>query len=125
MDEVLLGDTIYGTNQEGPAAADFATGKICWKAEGVGPGAVFFADGRLYFHGENGDVALAEASPDAYREKGRFTPPANRNVRTPRKEPGLFRSSPVAASTFAISARSGATTCETASRTKVPQNFRR
>ena len=30
---------------------------------------------RLYFHGENGDVALVEATPEAYREKGRFTPP--------------------------------------------------
>ena len=26
-------------------------------------------------HGENGDVALVEATPEAYREKGRFTPP--------------------------------------------------
>jgi outer membrane protein assembly factor BamB len=73
--QVLLGDTLYGTNQEGPAASDFATGKILWKAEGAGPGAVFFAEGRLYFHAENGEVALVEASPDAYREKGRFTPP--------------------------------------------------
>jgi outer membrane protein assembly factor BamB len=41
----------------------------------VGAGAVCFADGNLYIHGENGDVALVEASPDSYREKGRFTPP--------------------------------------------------
>ena len=33
------------------------------------------ADGRLYLHGENGDVALLEPTPEAYREKGRFTPP--------------------------------------------------
>ena len=73
--QVLLGDTIYGTNQEGPAAAEFATGKLRWRADGIGPGAIFFAEDRLYFHGENGDVALAEATPEAYREKGRFTPP--------------------------------------------------
>ncbi len=42
----------------------------------MGPSAVVYADGRLYFHGENGDVALVEATPEAYREKGRFTPPA-------------------------------------------------
>jgi outer membrane protein assembly factor BamB len=30
----------------------------------------------LYLHGEDGEVALAEATPDAYREAGRFTPPA-------------------------------------------------
>jgi hypothetical protein len=37
---------------------------------------VVYADGRLYFHGENGEVALVEATPEAYREKGRFTLPA-------------------------------------------------
>ena len=34
-----------------------------------------FADGRLYVHGESGEVALVEATPDGYRERGRFTPP--------------------------------------------------
>ena len=34
-----------------------------------------FADGRLYLHGENGEMALVEPSPDGYREKGHFTPP--------------------------------------------------
>ena len=27
-------------------------------------------------HGVNGEVALVEATPEAFREKGRFTPPA-------------------------------------------------
>jgi outer membrane protein assembly factor BamB len=73
--QVLLGDFIYGTNQEGPVAAEFTTGKIRWRAPGIGPGAVLGVGDRLYFHGENGEVALVEASPDAYRELGRFTPP--------------------------------------------------
>jgi outer membrane protein assembly factor BamB len=72
--QVLVGDHLYGTNPDGPAAAEFATGKIRWKTQDAGPGAVFYADGHLYFHLENGDVALVEATPDAYREKGRFTP---------------------------------------------------
>jgi outer membrane protein assembly factor BamB len=72
--QVLIGDYLYGTNSDGPAAAEFATGKIRWKTQDAGPGAVFYADGHLYFHLENGDVALVEATPDAYREKGRFTP---------------------------------------------------
>ena len=29
----------------------------------------------FFLHGLNGDVALAEASPHAYKDKGRFTPP--------------------------------------------------
>ena len=72
--QVLIGDHLYGTNSDGPVAAEFATGKIRWKTEDAGPGAVFYADGHLYLHLENGDVALVEATPDAYREKGRFTP---------------------------------------------------
>ena len=73
--QVLLGRYIYGTNSQGPACAEFVTGKVQWHSEGVGPGAVLYADGRLYFHGEKGDVALVEATPEAYREKGRFTLP--------------------------------------------------
>jgi hypothetical protein len=30
----------------------------------------------LYLHGEDGSVALIEASPEAYRERGRFAPPS-------------------------------------------------
>ncbi|HEU0040160.1 MAG TPA: serine/threonine protein kinase, partial [Verrucomicrobiae bacterium] len=42
---------------------------------GLGPASWLFADNRLYLHGENGDVAIIEPSSEAYREKGRFTPP--------------------------------------------------
>jgi len=37
------------------------------------------ADERLYVHAEDGNVARLEPTPEAYREKGRFTPP-NRPV---------------------------------------------
>ena len=72
--QVLLGDYLYGTNQEGPVAAEFLTGKIRWRSQSFGPGAVTYADNRLYYHAENGDVALVEATPEEYRERGRFTP---------------------------------------------------
>jgi outer membrane protein assembly factor BamB len=74
--QILLAGTLYGTNSKGMAVSDFVTGKIKWQAPGVGPGAVQYAEGLLYVHGENGDVALVEASPDSYKERGRFTPPA-------------------------------------------------
>ena len=73
--QILLGKYIYGTNPEGPASAEYVTGKLQWKDPGTGPGSVAYADGHLYFHGENGDVSLVEATPAAYREKGRFTLP--------------------------------------------------
>ena len=72
---VLVGDYLYGTAQPGLVAVEFATGKVKWQAESIGRGSLAYADGLLYLHGENGDVALVEATPDAYREKGRFTPP--------------------------------------------------
>ncbi|MFN0101448.1 MAG: PQQ-binding-like beta-propeller repeat protein [Bryobacteraceae bacterium] len=73
--QVLVGDVLYGTNQQGPVAADFATGKIHWQEAAFGPGAVLHAEDRLYFHAENGEVALVEATVEGYRERGRFTPP--------------------------------------------------
>jgi outer membrane protein assembly factor BamB len=73
---VLVGDYLYGTASAGLVAVEFATGKVKWQAEGIGRGSVAYADGLLYLHGENGEIALVEATPEAYREKGRFTPPA-------------------------------------------------
>jgi outer membrane protein assembly factor BamB len=73
---VLVGDHLYGTSSQGMVAVEFTTGKVKWQGEGIGSGSVVYADGQLYLHGENGDVALIDATPDAYREKGRFTPPA-------------------------------------------------
>jgi hypothetical protein len=72
---VLIGDTLYGTTREGLVAADFKTGAIRWQSAGIGGGSIVAADGHLYIHGENGDVALVEATQDVYKEKGRFTPP--------------------------------------------------
>jgi outer membrane protein assembly factor BamB len=72
---VLVGDYLYGTKAAGPRCVEFATGAEKWQDKSVGPASVFFADGRLYLHGEKGEVALVEATPEAYREKGRFTPP--------------------------------------------------
>ncbi len=71
---VLVGDHLYGTTQV-LVCAEFKTGQVRWTDRSIGAGSVCYADGRLYLHGENGDVALVEATPDGYREKGRFTPP--------------------------------------------------
>jgi hypothetical protein len=48
---------------------------VKWQDKSVGPASLCYADGCLYLHGENGQAALVEATPEAYREKGRFTPP--------------------------------------------------
>ena len=71
---VLVGEHLYGTSQV-LICAEFATGKVKWSERGISAASVLYAEGLLYLHGENGDVALVEATPEAYREKGRFTPP--------------------------------------------------
>jgi outer membrane protein assembly factor BamB len=72
---VLLAGHLYGTTSQGLICAEFTTGQVKWKDKSIGAGALCCAEGRLYVHGENGDVALVEATPEAYREKGRFSPP--------------------------------------------------
>ncbi len=73
---VLVGEYLYGTEVgQKLVAAEFTTGKVKWQAETIGWASVAYADGHLYLHGINGAVSLVEATPDAYREKGRFTPP--------------------------------------------------
>ena len=82
---VLVGNYLYGTTGDGLVAAEFSSGKIKWQAEGIGGGAILHADGHLYIHGENGEVALVEATPEAYKETGRFTPPEQPKHRSAEK----------------------------------------
>ena len=53
----------------------FKTGRVAWKHRSVGKGSLVYADGHLYLRSEQGPVALAEATPEGYREKGRFDQP--------------------------------------------------
>src|SRR5262245_2497324 len=72
---VKVGNHLYGTTSQGLLCADFMSGDVKWQERGVGAASLCYAEGRLYLHGENGELALVEATPQAYREKGRFTPP--------------------------------------------------
>ena len=72
---VLVGDHLYGSSGMALVCANLKTGDVTWTERSVAPGSVSYADGRLYVHGEGGEVALVEATPEAYRERGRFTPP--------------------------------------------------
>ena len=72
---VKVGSNLYGSSGQGVMCVDFRSGEIQWEERGIGPSSWLVADGRLYLHAERGDVALLEPTPEAYREKGRFTPP--------------------------------------------------
>ncbi|HLX61697.1 MAG TPA: PQQ-binding-like beta-propeller repeat protein [Planctomycetota bacterium] len=71
---IRVGENLYTCNRQ-LVCAEFATGKVLWEDKSIGPASLCFADGHLYLHGHNnGTVALVEASPAGYKEKGRFTP---------------------------------------------------
>lgn len=69
---VKLGDYLYSAAGGSLLCMKFDTGKIMWQARSAGKGSLCVADGMLYLLGEKQEVALAEATPDAYREHGRF-----------------------------------------------------
>lgn len=73
---VKLGDYLYGhSDGAGWTCQDFRTGQVLWQDRGVGKGSVTVADGHLYCRSEDGPVALVEATPAGYRERGRFRQP--------------------------------------------------
>jgi outer membrane protein assembly factor BamB len=73
----LVGDYLYGTEVgQKLVAVEFATGQVKWQAEQFGWASIAAADGHLYVHKVTGEMALVEATQEGFREKGKFTPPA-------------------------------------------------
>jgi len=72
---VLVGDHLYGYSGGILTAMSFDTGKVAWKDRSVGKGSLVYADGLIYLLSEDGVVGLAEATPEGYRERGRFRIP--------------------------------------------------
>jgi outer membrane protein assembly factor BamB len=76
---VLVGEHLYGDSDDKgiPFCAELLTGKILWKSRGSGrkSAAIAAADGHLYVRFADGMLALVEATPEEYREKGSFQIP--------------------------------------------------
>jgi outer membrane protein assembly factor BamB len=72
---VRVGDNLYGTSTGALVCMDFKTGAAKWRNSSVGKGSLVVADGHLYVRGERGEIALVEAGPEGYKEKGRFRQP--------------------------------------------------
>jgi outer membrane protein assembly factor BamB len=73
--DVIVGDFLYGTTGQALLCIEFTTGAVKWDDRALGAASLCYADGRLYLHGEDGQVALVDATSDGYHEKGRFSPP--------------------------------------------------
>jgi outer membrane protein assembly factor BamB len=83
---VLVGDHVYGYSDRGNwICQELQSGRIAWRSNKLGKGSVTSAGGCLYCYSEDdGTVALVEASPRGWAEKGRFTIPEE--TKLPRKQ---------------------------------------
>ena len=68
---VAVGGQIYGFDNATLRCLDAADGKARWAHRGFGKGSLIAADGLLFVLGDQGLLALVEATPEAYRELGR------------------------------------------------------
>jgi outer membrane protein assembly factor BamB len=82
---VLVGDHVYGHADPGWVCQDWKTGEATWTHRGFNKGAVSAADGMLYcLEEKTGTVALVEASPKGWAEKGRFKLSPQTKIRSAR-----------------------------------------
>jgi outer membrane protein assembly factor BamB len=75
---IKVGDFVYGySDGKGWTCQDFKTGEAKWQEkEKLGKGAIACADGHFYLRTEDkGTMALIDATPEGYRELGRFEQP--------------------------------------------------
>jgi outer membrane protein assembly factor BamB len=72
---VRVGDHLYGTDNNSLKCVELKTGNEVWTNRCVGKGAVTVADGLIICRSERGPLALLEATPQGYRERGRFNQP--------------------------------------------------
>ncbi len=59
---------LYGFDESELKCLDFATGEQKWAEGRFGKGCLSIADGKLIIYSETGTVAVAEPSPDGYKE---------------------------------------------------------
>ncbi|MGI9456213.1 MAG: YdjY domain-containing protein [Aeoliella sp.] len=84
---ILIGDHLYGhSDGVGWVCQDWNTGEKVWNNKrDLGKGAIGYADGMLYCISEKeGEVVLIEATPEEWREQGRFTLSPQTEQRSPR-----------------------------------------
>ncbi|MCZ6747612.1 MAG: PQQ-like beta-propeller repeat protein [Acidobacteria bacterium] len=71
---VLVGGYLYGFDDGTLKCIDGATGEEKWKQRGFAKGSLLAADGHLFIFSESGELAVAEVTPEGYRETGRAKP---------------------------------------------------
>lgn len=65
---VLWNNHIFGFDESELKCLEFATGRMKWSEKGFGKGSLMAADGKLVIYGDSGKLAVAEASPDGFKQ---------------------------------------------------------
>lgn len=88
---LIVGDHFFASGGSSVVCADWKTGKKVWEGRSVGGGkrTMTSADNLLYVRNSEGWVVLAEVSPKAFVEHGRF--------KIPDTTPGVGATSPILA----------------------------
>jgi outer membrane protein assembly factor BamB len=68
---VLHGVHLYGFDEGTLKCVDVTDGSTRWRQRGFGHGSLIYADGHLIVLGNKGQLALVEATPEAFREESR------------------------------------------------------
>ena len=63
---------IYGYSGNFLSAVDAATGEVVWKSRPPGRGNLVLVDGHLVIQASSGEIVIAEATPEGYKEKARL-----------------------------------------------------
>ena len=75
---VLVGEHLYGySDGKGWVCMKLESGEMFWGDKALDKGSISYADGHLYLRseGSRGTMVLIEATPERWREKGRFDQP--------------------------------------------------
>jgi outer membrane protein assembly factor BamB len=79
---VRVGYHLYGSNNRGELMClDYRTGELLWQSREPGHCAILYANGMLYCRDQRGPMTLVEATPEDYRQRGRFEQPSRTDKR--------------------------------------------
>lgn len=71
---VHLDGFVYGSNSSLLSCVELRTGRATWKQRGM-KGSVVYADGKILFRNESGEVVWFRANPRQFEQLGRFRQP--------------------------------------------------
>lgn len=68
---VLFNGYLYGFDESELKCLDFQTGNVKWSQKGLGKSSLMIADGKMIILTEKGELVIAEANSDSYKELAR------------------------------------------------------